>query len=176
MAAMFMTLAFSPSTQAKGIAASTLKGQVLYTQFSLYYENSRHLTTNYRKGILVPVNTEVKFVESNSTDILVSLPDGENLYIENVEAYSGEEIDGIFTRTLAEKPVDLAPYSVEERKAILAGEVVPGMSKNAVILALGYPPKHRTPSLQLDHWQYWRNRFKTFLVYFENGKVVRIQN
>src|SRR5690242_4853042 len=127
---MLIVLAFAFSTYAakpKGIATSTPKDQILYTQFSLFYEENRYLTTNYRKGILVPVNTEVSFVSANKNTIEVKLPDGQKLVIENIKDYSGEEIDGIFTRTFAVQPIDLSQFTEDEKNAIMSGEVKIGM-------------------------------------------------
>jgi hypothetical protein len=162
--------------KAKGPTASATKGQTLYTQFSMYYEDLCHRTTNYRKGALVPVNTEVTFVKASSEVIIVKLPDGQNLTIENVPAFAGENIDGIFTRTFSTEKVDLTKFTDLERKMIANGEVAPGMTKAAVTVAIGYPPKHKTPTLDLNQWRYWRNRFKTFIVNFDDGKVSKIQN
>jgi hypothetical protein len=174
---LFSTMTCKPSASASeqaGIAAATPKGQTLYTQFSFFYEKNVYLTTNYRKGILVPVNTAVKFVKANNTNIVVTLPDGRDLTIQNIERYSGEKIDGIFKRTFAANPVDLSRFTENERKAIMAGEVKKGMKKSAVIIALGYPPKHKTPDLQMNQWTYWQNRFNTFVVYFQNEEVTGI--
>lgn len=156
----------------KGINATP--GQTLYTQFSLFYEKNCHQTTNYRKGIFLPVNSEVKFVKANKDRIVVALPAGEKLVVLNIKDYSGEEIDGIFNRTFAASPVILSPFSEEEKQAIMTGEVRKGMSKQAVLIALGYPPKHQTPSLELNQWRYWQNRFDTFVVHFENDRVTHI--
>ncbi len=177
-ALLMITILLAPVSGAaeKGNAAGTPKGQVLYTQFSLFYEGTRHYTTNYRKGILVPVNTEVKFVSASGIDLVVTLPSGTNLTLWNVRDFSGEDIDGIFSRTFSTRPLDLARFTDDEVKAIKAGQVVPGMSKPAVIAALGYPPKHKTPSLDLDQWRYWQNRFGTFVVHFENGQVKWVQD
>lgn len=152
------------------------KGQTLYTQFSLFYEVDTHITTNYRKGFLVPVNTKVKLVTVTKKTIVVTLPSDQNLTIQNVEGFSGENIKGIFARTFSKNPVDLSQFTPETQKAIKEGQVKPGMSKAAVIVALGYPPKHKTPTLELNQWRYWQNRFGTFVVHFENDQVVRIQN
>lgn len=151
-------------------------GEKLYTQFSLMYEKNVHRTTNYRKGVLLPVNSEVSLIKKTRKTIVVALDGGQQLTIENIEDYSGENIDGIFTRTFSPQKVDLSPFSEMERNAIAAGEVKAGMSKKAVIVAIGYPPKHKTPSLQSNQWRYWRNRFGTFVVHFENDQVVRIQD
>ncbi len=150
-------------------------GEKLYTQFSLMYERNCHRTTNYRKGVLLPVNSEVILIKKTGGKIVVALEGGQQLTIENVEKYSGENIDGIFARTFASQKVDLTPFSEMERRGIASGEVKTGMSKKAVIIALGYPPKHKTPSLQSNQWRYWRNRFGTFVVHFEEDRVAKIQ-
>jgi hypothetical protein len=48
------------------------------------------------------------------------------------------------------------------------------MRKSAVIVALGYPPKHKTPSLEANQWRYWSSRFGSFLVHFQDDKVSQI--
>ena len=148
----------------------------LYTQFSLFMEENVHKTTNYRKGTLVPVNTEVVLVNQDDDDIELRMNDGTKLDLENIEPFSGEKIDGIFRRTLAAKKVDLSLFSDVEKRAIMSGEVEVGMSRAAVLVALGYPPKHKTPSLQGNEWRYWRNRFNTFVVLFEGDKVKAIKD
>jgi len=151
------------------------KGDKLYTQFSLFYEDKVHRTTDYRSGTFLPVNTEVIFVKANKREIHVALPDGTDLKIENVEKYSGENINGIFHRTLGKTPVDLTRFSAKEKTSIEAGEVEPGMSKDSVIVSLGYPPKHQTPTLKGNQWRYWRNTFGTFVVHFEDDKVKSVE-
>ncbi|MHC1764928.1 MAG: hypothetical protein AB9869_11610 [Verrucomicrobiia bacterium] len=161
--------------QAKREVDAVQKGQAFFTRFSFFYEDLRHRTTNYRKGILVPVNTQVQFVKAKRNDIVVQLPNGKQLTIENVEPYSGENLDGIFSRTFSTEKTNLSGFTEAERGAILAGEVKPGMRKSAVIVALGYPPKHQTPSLESSQWRYWQNRFNTFLVQFEKDQVVAVK-
>ncbi|MGH7953164.1 MAG: hypothetical protein ACREFE_14785 [Limisphaerales bacterium] len=156
-------------------AISAVKGEMFYTKFSLFYEKNVYRTTNYRKGTLVPINTEVTFVKANKKEIDVKLPDGVTLRIVNIEPYSGEDISGIFNRALDKTAVDLSGFSAMEKTNIEAGTVAAGMSKKAVIAALGYPPKHKTPNLTGDAWRYWQNRFNTFIVHFENDKVTGIQ-
>jgi len=151
------------------------KGDKLFTQFSLYYEKGHHITTNYRIGILVPINTEVEFVRANKKTITVKIPgfDAEVNFV-NVKDYSGEDVAGIFRRTFGVAPVDLNAFSETERSAIKRGAVEVGMSRNAVIKAMGYPPRHKTPSLDMNQWRYWKSRFDTVLISFEDDKVISI--
>ena len=153
------------------------KGEKLYTQFSLFYEKDHHITTNYRKGTVVPVNTEVEFQKATKNRIVVKIPTyNVTINFENEEDYSGQTIEGIFKRTFGRKPIDLTIFSEMERASIKQGTVTEGMSKEAVIKAMGYPPHHKTPTLEMDQWRYWKNRFDTMLVFFENGKVSAIQD
>jgi hypothetical protein len=175
---LLMTVGLTAASQAVGTNESVAftAGTTLYTQFSLYYEKNCHITTNYRRGILVPVNTQVKLVKSTKKIIMVTLPDGQKLKIKNIPGFSGETIDGIFKRTFAVAPVNLSQFTETEKKAIMAGEVTNGMRKSAVIVAIGYPPKHKTPNLRANAWQYWQSRFDTFIVHFTNDKVTQIQD
>ena len=45
------------------------------------------------------------------------------------------------------------------------------MSKAGVLVAIGYPPDHATPSLDANEWIYWRNKMFRFGVQF-TGDVV----
>jgi hypothetical protein len=168
---------FCASATVAAQKALATKGEKLYTQFSLFYEKDHHITTNYRKGTLVPVNTEVEFVKATRKRITVEIPSyNVTVDFENEEDYSGQKIEGIFRRTFARQPVDLSTFSEEEQSSIKKGVVREGMRKEAVIKAMGYPPHHKTPTLEMDQWRYWKNRFDTMLVLFESGKVSSIQD
>ncbi len=157
------------------IVIDATKGETYYTQFSLFYENGIYKSVNYRIGTLLPINTPVVFLDSNDNVILVKLPDGSKLRLLNIAKFSRDTLPGEFTRTFGRERVELAKFFPKERENILQGTVQAGMSKDAVIKALGYPPKFRTPSLDLNQWRYWRNRFGTMLVFFVDGKVTGIK-
>ena len=71
------------------------------------------------------------------------------------------------------EPTGLNPLDM---KGIETGIVSEGMTKQGVILALGYPPEHATPSPDRDQWIYWKNRWDRFVVRFADGIVVGVQN
>jgi hypothetical protein len=117
--ALFVVALFGIGVEAAQKAVLAEKGEKLYTQFSLFYEKDHHITTNYRKGILVPVNTEVEFVKATKKRITVKIPSyNVTVDFENEEDYSGQNIGGIFKRTFAGQPVDLAGFSDAERSSI----------------------------------------------------------
>jgi hypothetical protein len=150
---------------------------IYYTQVSLQYEKGRHLTTNYRKGVLVPVNTQVQLEKITGEDIfLLILPEHRKLHIENVEKHTGDNTVQAFEKLFNKNKVDLSRFSKLEQENIQAGRVAKGMSKKAVLAAIGYPPITETPSIQYNEWTYWSSRFNRFIVIFASDKVTEVRD
>lgn len=149
--------------------------QVYYTQFSLFQEKNKYRTTNYRKGILVPINTAVTLVEMTAKVAVLRLVEGgQTLTIENVPKHTIDDMQTAFEKIAKPSQVSLRRFSAAQRDAILSGRAIKGMNREAVIAAIGYPPQHQTPSLQADDWLYWGNRFNRFIVHFKKGRVDKI--
>ena len=71
---------------------------------------------------------------------------------------------------------DYAKFSQMEKDNIKAGTLAVGMSKDAVIMAFGYPPTHRTKTLAESTWTYWKSKFINFEIQFDDrGKVAFIE-
>ena len=152
-----------------GHAAEPTDNATYFTRVGFFYESGVHKTVNYLRGFRVPVNTEVKILKKKKTSITIRIVDtDEKVKIENEKDYSGEDIDGIFARMFSESVTDLTAYPPERVKNIMAGTFEPGMTKDEIILSIGYPPKHRTPSLDQNAWRYWQSKFDTVLIYFKD--------
>jgi len=153
-------------------AAVVPQAQVYYTQFSLFQEQNRFRTTNYRKGQLIPINTAVALLSLDSDQAVLRVEaSGQLITIENVQKFTKDEMPIAFSKIAGTSKVDLNRFTAAERESILAGQVKKDMSKKAVLAAIGYPPQHVTPSLDGDDWTYWSNLFNRFVVKFKNGKV-----
>jgi len=149
-------------------------GRSFYTQFALQFEKGRFRTTNYRRGELLPINTEVQVVESNARETVVRVVGSDlQLTIENMPRHTSETMAEAIPKILADAPVDLREFSEQELEAIERGEVEEGMSRDAVIAAIGYPPASGTSSLDSKQWKYWETRWNTFVVSFDADWVVR---
>lgn len=152
-------------------------GDTYYTQFSLFQEKNEFRTTNYRHGFLIPINTPATLLSINTKVAVVKLETtGQQLTIENVPKHTNEDIQQAFKKILGPRKVDLSRFTKDEQKNILNGEVKKGMSRNAVLAAIGYPPQHATPSLSSDEWMYWATRYDRFIVRFKGDRVAEVKN
>jgi hypothetical protein len=142
----------------------------------MWAQQGQHESTNYRKGQFIPINTQVTIKSSSGETIRFQVPSMDNYTVTmiNVPEYTGGGIEKLFKRTFGPEKVELDKFSDNVREAITNGNIIEGMSKDAVILARGYPPKHETPSLESSRWKYWTSTFGTRVVKFEDGSVVDI--
>jgi len=175
-------LAFMPLTGCKkrlssdnAMMVGREPSQIYYTQFTLFQEKNNFRTTNYRKGILIPINTAVTLEAMSSKEAQLRVVDtGQALTIENVPKHTVDDMQTAFEKIVAPAKVNLKRFSAKERDAIMVGRAIKGMSRDAVIAAIGYPPQNQTPSLKVNDWTYWNNRFDRFIVHFRNDKVENI--
>ena len=63
----------------------------------------------------------------------------------------------------------LKKVPAREVKLIEKGMVTPGMNRGQVLMALGYPPGDRTPSLDATTWTYAPAAGEAIVVYFDGG-------
>ena len=77
---------------------------------------------------------------------------------------------------LAEDPsTRLAAYPAVVRDAIRARKVMRGMTREQVLMALGYPVASYTANLDAPLWRYWFDRSSEYQVFWgEDGRVDRI--
>lgn len=173
--ALLLLSACSKQIKPNELPAGLQLGQTYYTQFSLFQEKNNFRTTNYRKGTLIPINTPVSLVSIDDDKANLKINNsGQSLTIENVQKFTKDDMPTALLKIAASKKVDLNRFSKEEQEKILAGKVAKGMSKKAVLAAIGYPPQHQTPSLDGNDWTYWSNLFNKFIVHFNNDKVENI--
>lgn len=60
------------------------------------------------------------------------------------------------------------------RSAIEKGQLMKGMTREQVIVAVGHPQTDENPRLDGPHWRYWWSSFGPYYVYWAKGVVSRI--
>jgi hypothetical protein len=155
-------------------------GKTAYTLTNLWYEKPMKLLPIFHKGTMIPVGTKVKIEDTSSSTIEFSREDGMRFRIYSQKYYkmTGDEMaKQLFgDKNPTAKGGKFHQFSKMEREQIKRGQVKKGMSKDAVIMAYGYPPTHVNPSIEANTWQVWKNRWNRMIINFKGGKVSSIQD
>lgn len=149
------------------------QSRMLYTCCNIHYEGSEINDANYFVGTTLPLGTPVR-VKAMTSDSVTFSADGTELTLYHSYGTEQESVTAYFDKVLVETDpkTRVAAYSKAVRSAIRDGRVERGMTREQVLLSLGYPPTHRTPSLSSPEWTYWYNRWLTYKVQFDQKGVV----
>ena len=128
---------------------------------------------------IIPVNTPVLIKDPWSRkgrEILITTQtDGKDIHFEFNSRNMGMKNDQYIKLITSPNKISLEGLSSIDHKGIAEGKPYAGMTKEGIRIALGYPAVHRTPSLDVDIWVYWTNRFGTTKIEFDpNGSVKEI--
>jgi len=163
----------------EGSTTSSVKeGQALYTQTNIWYEKPMKILILFHAGAILPVGTKVTIEDMSSKALVFTREDGMKFRIYTRKYYNltGEEMAKLLfgSKNPMAKGGKFHKFSKMERKQIKQGQIKKGMSREAVIMAYGYPPTHVNPSLKQDTWQLWVTRWNKLRVTFANDKVSHI--
>jgi len=150
-----------------------------YTQCTVQLHRNLVTSTNYRssdKAETLTINTEVELIGIRKHRFTLRGPDGQDFRYDHIRKHSKDTPGDSFAKIFARTPVDVGAFNESEQEAISKGEAAVGMSREAVLAAIGPPPSHVTPSLESNEWKYWNTRWNsTFFVRFgDDGKVTSV--
>ena len=151
-----------------------------FTRVNIWYEDASNiLSTNYHRGGIISVGTKVSISKKTKTKIYCkNISTGKTFIIKNVKKHTNLTIDELFQRYFSSKNIlETTVYknlSKDIKKNIQSGIIESGMSKEAVLMAYGYPPSHRTLSIEENKWIYWSSKFVNFAVFFSDNVVTEM--
>lgn len=165
-----------------GASADDVAGKAMYVQTNMWYENPQKIVaTNYHVGTMLAPGTKVTIDEVEDESIRFKDANGTKYRIVIVVKHNNVLGPALVQRLFgADDPMAtdgrFQKFTKEEQDNIRAGYVVKGMSKEAVLMAYGYPPTIRTASTELNIWTYWKNRWVTQIIRFDDkNRVADIQ-
>lgn len=124
----------------------------------------------------VPLGTPVKVTDYGRYRVLVDIG-GQPQALGN--DYSRDIPMPEFARRyiVSENPAQkVAAFEPEVREAIASSRVMQGMTREQVLMALGYPISSETPHLDARIWKYWLWTFSPFDVHFDSqGRVSQVR-
>lgn len=137
---------------------------------------SRLFSVNYQQAGLIPVCTPVTLLERNRKRLLFRNDANgktyEYVHHEIIGEDFGDHLARFFGPACPRQELDALPAL--DRQGVRAGRALVGMTRRGVVLAMGYPPPHATPSLEASRWIYWTNRFNKLAVLFDERGIVLV--
>jgi hypothetical protein len=152
------------------------QSRTLYTCCNIRYEGPNITDANYAVGAILPFGSQATVTKMTS-DSVSFRAGGTELTLAHSYGRAQETSQQYFGKILVETDphARFATFPKMVQQAIQDARVEHGMSKEQVIMSLGYPPTHQTASTDLNTWTYWYNRWVTYQVQFGNdGKVTNL--
>ena len=159
-------------------------GRTVYLKYNIHAQQGpRDCKASYANWtnpgtghFIIPVNTPVEIGTFKRGFSFIIKDDGRKVFFEFHPRNMAMSVDQYIDLITSPTKVSLKGISEKDHKGIREGKAYIGMTKKGVMRALGYPATHKTPSLEANTWVYWKNRFSTMVVEFDqNGKVKRVQ-
>ena len=156
---------------------SPFDGQVRYLCCNLHYEKPTIADVNFQQGTMVPLGSRVTITKVRGHEVTFETPGFPPLTVALKYGRRELAMDTFVNRLLVERDpkAKLKNLPKKTRELIEAGQVEKGMTRDQVLMSLGYPPAHRTPSLESPQWTYWQNRWQSFVVDFDGGRVTGVR-
>jgi hypothetical protein len=159
------------------VVANPMAGQTRYLCCNLYYEKTEIADVNFHVGTMIALGTPVHVLEVRRYSVKFQPEGYEPLTMVLKYGKDFISIDTLMNDWFVDEDPRgaLRKMPAKTVQAIETGSVEPGMTRAQVLMALGYPPRHRTPTLEQPDWHYWQNRWHQYIVWFEGDRVGRVQ-
>jgi hypothetical protein len=174
-------------THRKSLAAAALAAAIAtaalaqgkpegYTCCNFHYDKDWISDANWRQLPMIPAGAKIKVLDYGFNRAGVEI-DGKPMRIGHDYGRAEESLEKFIAKLVVKTDprVKIQRYPDKVRAAIKDGRVIEGMTRDQVILAVGYPPTHKTPSLDSRVWNLWASRAGRYEVHFSGkGTVEKI--
>lgn len=153
------------------------KGDKLQTIINLHPDMNKRLiySMNYQLPGLIPVCSDITILKVKKKVITFEWEGmGYTLKWDKHTKGAGVSLmkaaEGFFGPSCDKKKIDR--MSKVDIDGIRSGQPKVGMTRDGVLIAMGRPPYHANPSLDSYSYTYWKNRFATRVVEFNDKNIV----
>ena len=166
--AAFMTTTVAASAEEKpaGFLCCNMRSDGSWISDINYDENGKHM---------IPVGTPIRVTGYGRYRVKVDI-DGKSQAIGN--DYSRDLALDVFAKryVVADDPrIKIAGFSKKIQDAILSGRVTIGMTREQVMMSVGYPVSSENHNLDSKTWRFWLTSFGEFHVSFDDSdRVVEV--
>jgi hypothetical protein len=128
---------------------------------------------NYSNDTLIPAGSPIKIVDYGRWRVFTEI-EGKKIRLGLDYGRKAETLAQFARKLTVDKDLRfrLASFPSIVQDAIRAGKIMPGMTKEQVVIAVGFPARHETPSVDAADWKLWHSSRVQYTVHFdERGRV-----
>ncbi len=146
-----------------------------YTCCNLHHDTKDWISdANWLHAPMIPAGSPIKVLSYDSAKQATAEVAGKTMRIGldygNKAMSIQEFVSKLVVKSNPKSKIDRYPEAT--RTAIHSGKVIAGMTREQAIIAVGYPPAHKTPTVDEPVWQLWQSRAGRFEVRWnEKGTV-----
>ncbi len=170
-----LLLPFPPPVQSFGL---------VYNRYNIHiYDNGYDIRASYANWTdpgpghgIIPPNTPMTVEKWHRGFIIHTVAPRQTIYFLYDTGRMRLSIPDYVQTITSPTPVSLTHLTPVDMDGVRLGRALPGMTREGVLTALGFPAQHRTPVLTAPEWTFWKNRFTTLVVVFgPDGLVASIR-
>lgn len=146
-----------------------------YACCNLHYSGDWISDSNLAQLPFIPVGTPIKVLKIDGYRANIEV-DGKP-YRLGLDYGRAEETTEQWVAKLVvldDPKAKIAKFPPPVRAAIGKGQLMKGMSREQVIMAVGHPQTNENPRLDGPYWRYWWSSFGPYYVYWAKGNVSKI--
>ena len=146
-----------------------------YTCCNFHYEKDWINDGNYAQLPMIPAGSPIKVISYGSNRAQVEI-EGKPYRLGHDYGREQETLEQWVRKLVVDQDpkVKLAAYPPAVRKAIQNGQIMVGMTKEQVIMAVGYPLTNENPRLDAPLWRYWWSSFGEYQVHWSGDRVGKV--
>ncbi|MBS1161471.1 MAG: hypothetical protein H6R15_3890 [Proteobacteria bacterium] len=146
-----------------------------YACCNLHYEGDWINDANLAQLPFIAAGTPIKVKKIDGYRAYVDI-DGKPMRLGLDYGRSEETIEQWVNKlvVLEDPKAKIARFAPATRKAIEAGKLLRGMTKEQVVMAVGHPQSNENPRLDAPYWRYWWSSFGPYYVYWSKGTLSKI--
>jgi hypothetical protein len=145
-----------------------------YTCCNFHHEKDWISDANWRYLPMIPAGSKIKVLDYGSNRATVEI-DGKPMRIGHDYGRREETLQQYIQKLVVKNDprAKVAKYPEKIRNAVKSGALIPGMTREQVIISVGYPPTHKTPSLDSSVWNHWGSRAGRYEVHWTGKGTVQ---
>ncbi|MBN1550994.1 hypothetical protein JW979_05980 [bacterium] len=170
---LLLSLGF-PALIQNYILAADFDDTIYYTKVGLFYEKDGNSSAGHLKHTRIPPNTPVELLGMGRRHIRIRIPETSHVITIRASEWNSKPTEEIFRDVFSENTLNLDAYNPEKLDAIISGTVQKGMTRDEVLLTLGYPLRTETPTLNRNVWKYSIDKNHSISILYRDDRVVNI--